>query len=160
MIEDLKPEDIDVTLKYGHTFSSKAWHTVIVAMYVLLGVVAALILSMLIGIPLTIGKYDEESVVTIIGCSSASSLILLINIIIHRFSRLGRKHIDECLKDAVILKAYAESKGKRLIVRGFMARAAIAIEVHFVYDDMRYVRQSLNKKGGNCIFTYFCKVCK
>lgn len=142
MIACLKSEDIDATLKYGQIFAGKAWRRVFLSMYILSGIILALIIFMLIGIPLTLGEYDKNSIIAIVFCSCVTVLLLLMLISIQRYFRSGKKKVDVWLQDAVLLKAKAVSRGERLLFRGIMVRTAVVIEVDFTYDNNRYVRQS------------------
>lgn len=146
MIACLKSEDIDATLKYGQIFAGKAWNRVFLSVYILSGVVFAFIIFMLIGIPLTLGEYDENSIITIVFCSCVTALLLLLSILIQLYFRSGKKKVDVWLQDAVLLKAKTVSRGERLLFRGFMVRTAVVIEVDFTYDNRRHIRQSMRRE--------------
>lgn len=142
MIVNLQSEDIDATLKYGQIFVSKGWRILFITMYVSMGITFAMALAMLIGIPLTVGEFDSSSIAAIVGCSSLSIMLSIIFTCLLLYFRSGKKKVEVWLQDAVILKAKTKSIGEQWLTRNFMVRKAVAIEVEFVYNDLRYVRQS------------------
>lgn len=154
MIANLKSEDIDATLKHGQVFASKKWSKLFVTMYVLLGIVFAMVVFMLIGIPLTVGEYDNDSIITIVCCGCGSLLLLLLFILVQRHFASGKKKVDTWLLDAVLLKAYAVSKGEQLLFRGVMVRAAVVIEVKFVFNNKQYIKQSTCRDKPLCLPVY------
>lgn len=145
MITNLKSEDIDATLKYGQIFASKRLRIIFISLYVLFGIVLAIVLTMLILIPLTVGEFDSNSIVAIVFCSGMSIILSIIVTCVLLYCRSGKKKVDLWLKDAVLLQAKTKSLGEQMLFRGLMVRKAIAIEVKFVYNDLRYIRQSTYK---------------
>lgn len=145
MIANLKSEDIDATLKYGQIFASKGWRILFITVYVFMGIAFAIMLTMLIGIPLTVGEFDSSSIAAILGGGSASVFISICMTCVLLYCRSGKKKVDLWLKDAVLLKARTKSIGEQTVFRGFMVREAAAIEVEFVYNDIRHIRQSTYK---------------
>lgn len=144
MITNLKSEDIDATLKYGQVFG-KGLRAAIISVYVLSGIAFAIMLTMLIGIPLTVGEFDSSSIAAIVGSGSTCVLVSICMTCVLLYCRSGKKKVDLWLKDAVLLKARTKSIGERTVFRVFMVREAAAIEVEFVYNDMRHIRQSTYK---------------
>lgn len=145
MSANLKSEDIDATLKIGHIFGSKVWKWFFISMYAILGIMVAIVLFMLIGIPLTLGKFDSDSLIVIIVGGVFGVLIFIVVLCLHKYFRVGKKKVDAFLQDAVVLKANALSKGERMLFRGIVMCKAAAIEVEFEYNGRRYVRQSTYK---------------
>ncbi len=91
------------------------------------------------------GEYDDDSIITITVGGGMTLLILLISILLQRFFRSGKKKVEVYLQDAVVLKAISVTKGEQLAIRSVIVCTTNAIEVEFVYNDQRYVRQSTYK---------------
>lgn len=140
---DIKPTDIDATLTDGQIFSGKGWTAVLIATFVLAGIGLICVLVMVIGIPLTMGGYDDESIATIIGVGVSCSLCFIVTIILRIWMSKWIKVVSQWLEDAVILKAQSKKIDSAFAYRSptFFA-IATAIQVTFFYDGHRYVRQS------------------
>lgn len=145
MEQNIQLQDIDASLTYGQIFSGKAWNGIIIFLYVLTGIAATLMLAWLIGVPLTMGKYDSNDVAFLIAGPCFVVIMVVILISLQMFFNKGKKKAALWLKDAVILDAQAKSLGQTLHVRNLIMRTATAIEVSFEYDDKRCVRQSTYK---------------
>ena len=143
--EKAKVQDIDASLTYGHIFSGKAWNGILFFLYILIGVAAALICAWLIGVPLTMGKYESSDMAFIIGGPCCIIIMTIVVVTLQMFFNRGKKKATVWLEDAIVLEAYAKSVGQTLHVRNMIARTATAIEVSFEYDDKRCVRQSTYK---------------
>lgn len=142
MITNLKSEDIDATLKYGQVFTGKGLRAAIISVYVLSGIALAMMLTVLIGIPLTVGEFDSDSIATLVGGGSTTVLVSICMTCLLLYCRSSKKKVDLWLKDAVLLTARTKSIGEKWFFRVLMVRKGVAIEVEFIYNDMRYIRQS------------------
>lgn len=131
---ELQSKDIDATLKYGQIFASKTLYRVFISQYVLIGIVFIILLTMLIGVPITMAEFDKSMIVAIICCGSASVFLLIMLILVHRYCLVGKNKVDMYLKDAIILKATTSSNGECQMLRGLMIRKAVGIRVEFIYN--------------------------
>lgn len=151
MMVNLQSEDIDATLKYGQVFTGKGLRAAIISVYVLSGIALAIMLTMLIGIPLTVGEFDSDSIATIVGGGSTIVFVSICMTCVLLYCRSGKKKVDLWLKDAVLLKAKTKSIGKEWFFRVSMVRKGVAIEVEFIYNYMRYIRQSTYNGKPACL---------
>ncbi len=142
MIENIKFDYVDATLKHGQVFSSKVWRALIIFFYVLMSIVLSICIIYLTVVPLTVGVYSQGDLLAMI-CSCIFSVIFLIGVIIfHKCYNSRKRNVEMWLKDSILLKAKSTSIGQRLVVRNFIALTGFALEVSFMYDDMCCTRRS------------------
>ncbi len=144
MVANLKADDIAATLRCSY-IASKAWNRFFVIMYVVIGILFAMIAIMLIGIPLTLGKYDSDSIITITAGGGVTSFLLVFLILLQRSFNSRKKKVEGYLQDAVILNADSVLKSEQLAFRSIFVCKTYAIEVSFVYNNQLLNRQSTYK---------------
>lgn len=140
----VKLQDIDASLTYGQIFSSNLWKGIIIFMYSSVGLVVAGIIFILIGVPLTMGQYDSNSIALIVGGSIAVVILVGSTVGIQVFFERGKKKAMLWLGDAVVVDANAESNGSEFQIRVVMSYAS-AIKVTFSYNGKSYERYSVYK---------------
>ncbi len=144
MIENLKFDYIDATLKHGYTFSSKVLKAFFILMYVLFALELVCFMGMLIGICFAGDGCTEDDIITF-SCGGSISTVIFVGVLLFNlWVHSHKKKIDLWLEDAVLLDAEAMSLDG-MTVESRSRATAIVLKVTFKYNGKRYTRQSVNK---------------
>ncbi|MCH5158381.1 MAG: hypothetical protein J1F33_04185 [Clostridiales bacterium] len=145
MIDNLNVEDIDALLSRGQICAGKFWRNFFIGFYIFAGLLFAVAIGFLIGVPLSVGEFDFDIIITIVCFSGAGLLIVISVTLIRLYCRSIVKKTELFLNDAVLLNAQAKSLGEPYVFRNTFYCKGCSLEVSFTYNGVNLCRQSKYK---------------
>lgn len=155
MIDNLQVEDIDALIKHGQVCTGKFWRNVFIGFYIAASLFFVVVIGFLIGVPLTLGEFTSDLIITIICLSGGGLFVFLVTTLVLLHCRSIVKKAELFLKDAVLLEADTKSL-KNYFNRRNVLHNNSAIEVSFIYNDVKLCRRS-EYKGATIYLSVFNK---